>query len=133
MPTIIEKACRGNVEAMRALYDLNKRETLFLCRVFLGNEKEAACAVPQIFKKMWEMLLSGQVQSEEEFRRVSIRKTVNYCRASIAGKDPKAFRMPAGRNFAGGEYEMDLGKEAYTRALKGLPPLYRFLYVLRGV
>ena len=131
--TVTEKAYAGNSEAMRALYASESREAMFLCTVLLGNKEEAAEEVPKIFKRLWEELISGQILSEEEFHKHMIRRTVNICRVRTAGKDPKAFRMPCERKAQNTGYQAELPDAACEKAIKGLPPLYRFIYVIHGV
>ncbi len=136
MAEVIDNARKGVPEAMRTLYDQNKDGIMFLCQALLLDENAACNAVSHVFKAMWDLVVSGQVISEQDFRDTVTRKAVNYCKAQIARKDSKAFRVPVSRNFMNTPYEagsMSLGGQTWETVLKNLPPLHRFIYVLHGV
>ena len=136
MAEIIDNARKGIPEAMRTLYDQNKERIMFLCRALLLDENAACNAVSHVFKAMWELVVSGQVISEQDFRDTVTRKAVNYCKAQIARKNSKAFRVPASRNFINTPYEagnISLSGQLWETVLKNLPHLHRFIYVLHGV
>lgn len=80
---------------MRTLYDQSKDQIMFLCQALLLDENAACNAVSHVFKAMWELVVSGQVISEQDFQDTVTRKAVNYCKAQIARKDSKAFRCPS--------------------------------------
>lgn len=99
MAEIIDNARKGTPEAMRTLYNQSKDRIMFLCQALLLDENAACNAVSHVFKAMWELVVSGQVISEQDFQDTVTRKAVNYCKAQIARKDSKAFRVPVSRNF----------------------------------
>ena len=136
MAEIIDNARKGTPEAMRALYDQNKDRIMFLCQALLLDENADCNAVSHVFKAMWELVVSGQVISEQDFQDTVTRKAVNYCKAQIARKDSKAFRVPVSRNFMNTPYDagkMNLSGQPWEIVLKNLPHLHRFIYVLHGV
>lgn len=136
MAEIIDNARKGIPEAMRTLYDQNKDRIMFLCQALLLDENAACNAVSHVFKAMWELVVSGQVISEQDFQDTVTKKAVNYCKAQTVKKYPKAFRVPANRNFMNTPYDagkMTLSGQPWEIVLKNLPHLHRFIYVLHGV
>lgn len=133
MPTIIEKARKGNADAMNMLYNANKTDVMFLCKALLLDDNAASNAVSRIFKSMWELLISGQISTEEEFSATAIRKSATYCKTYLSKKNSKAFRVPANRNFTGiigDTAKMMFSGDVCNIILQNLPPLQRFVYVL---
>ena len=136
MAELIDNARKGIPEAMRTLYDRNKDRIMFLCQALLLDENAACNAVSHVFKAMWELVVAGQVISEQDFRDTVTRKAVNHCKAQIARKDTRAFRVPANRNFMNTSYDperLSLSGSAWEVVLRSLPPLHRFIYVLHGI
>ncbi|MEQ2442635.1 hypothetical protein WMO64_04065 [Pseudoflavonifractor sp. CLA-AP-H29] len=136
MAEITDSARKGSPEAMRTLYEQNKDRIMFLCQALLLDENAACNAVSHVFKAMWELVVSGQVISEQDFRDTVTKKAVNYCKAQTARKNAKAFRVPVNRNFINTPYDagkMSLSGAPWEIVLKNLPPLHRFIYLLHGV
>ncbi len=136
MQDSIHKARKGNQEAVLSLYDESKRTVLSLCRTLLLTEKEADHAATLIFKKVFEELLSGRIESEEEFKNLAIRKTILHCKMISSKKSNRSFRIPANSNFAATSYDpsrMDFSGDMQQIILKNLPTLYRYIYVLHTV
>lgn len=135
MSTVMEKACKGNPDAMKSLYEANKNEIMLLCESLLCDGAAAGKAAAFVFKSVWETLIAGQLRSEEEVQRFLRRKAVNYCRVRVTKQDSKAFRSPANKNFANVVYQPE---EMYTEGenvdvvLKNLPVFHRFVYVLHA-
>lgn len=135
MAAILDNARKGSPEAMRTLYDQNKDQIMFLCQALLLDENAACNAVSHVFKAMWELVVAGQVISEQDFRDTVTRKAVNHCKAQMAKRNARAFRVPVNRNFINTPYDagkMSFSGEPWEVVLKNLPPLHRFLYVLHG-
>ncbi len=135
MSTILEKACKGNSDAIKSLYEANKKEIMLLCDSLLCDDAAVGKAVTFVFKSAWETLTAGQLKSEEELRRFLRRKAVNYCRVWVNKQDSKAFRSPANKNFANVEYhaeKMCIEGENVDVVLKNLPVFHRFVYVLHA-
>lgn len=133
MPTMIEKARKGNADAMKALYDANKVDIMFLCKTLLLDDNAASNAVSRIFKNMWEQLVTGQISTEEDFTKTAVRKAATYCKTYLSKKNSKAFRIPTNRNFIGSigdSSKMIFAGDVYNIVLQNLPPLQRFIYVL---
>ncbi len=136
MSTLIQKACKGNSDAMQILYNDNKERVLFLCTLLLEDTNSACNATSRIFRNMWDLVIAGQIETEEEFSRAVIDKAVNYCKSSIAKKDSKAFRTPQNKNFANTSYSADklVGEDDLAMFIvRNLPPLHRFIYVLNAL
>ncbi len=136
MSILIQKARKGNSDAMQTLYNDNKERVLFLCTLLLENTSVACNATSRIFRNMWDLIIAEQIETEEEFSRAVIEKAVNHCKSSITKKDTKAFRTPQNKNFVATSYSADklIGED--DRALfivRNLPPLHRFIYVLNAL
>ncbi len=134
--TTIEKACKGNSEAMKTLYDENKTEIMCLCQSLLEDEKAACAVFVRVFRNMWDALLNGEVQNKEEFHQKSVKKAVSLCKAKISKKDSKAFRIPQNKNFMDTIYSANtilLNDNVCVMVLKNLPILHRFIYIMHTV
>ena len=134
MSTILEKACKGNSDAIKSLCEANKKEIMLLCDSLLCDDAAVGKAVTFVFKSAWETLTAGELKSEEELRRFLRRKAVNYCRVWVNKQDSKAFRSPANKNFANVEYhaeKMCIEGENVDVVLKNLPVFFRFFKFLR--
>ncbi len=132
----IRKALKGNQETLLSLYDDHKTDVLSLCNALLLEEKEADHATALIFKKAFEELLAGRIPNEEEFTRLTIRKTVMHCKALASKKSNRSFRVPREANFAATVYDhskMDLTGDMQRIILKNLPTYHRYIYVLNTV
>lgn len=134
MATTFEKSENGIPEAVRALYEGNKKEVMLLCSMLLCDETAAGKAVTFAFQSAWDSLLACEFQNEEELRKFLRRKAVNYCRVHVTKQNSKAFRAPANKNFGNIEYlpeQMDTEGTTFEIVLHNLPVLHRFVYVLR--
>ncbi len=132
----IRKALKGNQEAVLSLYDDHKTGVLSLCNDLLLEEKEADHATALIFKKVFEELLAGRIPNEEEFTRLTIRKTVMHCKALASKKSNRSFRVPGNANFTATVYDpskMDLTGDMQRIILKNLPTYHRYIYILNAV
>ena len=132
MLTNIQKALRGNADAMIELYQCNKQQVFYLCYTLLGDSAEADRAITQIFKNAWELLLDGKIDSEKKFTDTVIKKAVNYCKNKISKKDQKLFRIPQNKNFSATQYSSEsiaTNGDACGQILSNLPVLHRFIYV----
>ncbi len=133
MTSLISQARKGNSDAMRLLYNENKDSVLFLCTLLLENRGTACNATSRIFRSMWDLVISGEIESEEVFAKAVIEKAVNHSKTIIMKNDQKAFRIPANKNFTSIEYPEESKTNDDTLALfilHCLPPLQRFIYVL---
>ncbi len=128
----IQKAVKGNQEAMRALYDAQKSKVMCLCQALLLDENEADHATALIFKKALEEVGTGRIAADQEFFALLIRKTVLHCKAKLTKISNRAFRVPAGGNFVYpyDRAKMDLSGTPEKIILKNLPAFPRFVYVL---
>ncbi len=132
----IRKALKGNQEAVLSLYDDHKTGVLSLCNALLLEEKAADHAAAFIFKKVFEELVADRIPNEEEFTRLTIRKTVMHCKALASQKSNRSFRVPRNANFAATVYDpskMDLTGDMPQIILKNLPTFHRFIYILNTV
>ncbi len=121
---------------MLELYEDNKERILLLCTLLLDRDGNPEGATTRIFRQAWELLLAGSIRDEAEFTRAVTDKAVAYCKAGILKRDPKAFRVPANKNFAATNYLPEQLTDEEDMALfiaHNLSPLHRFIYVLTAV
>lgn len=133
MSTVLEKARRGIPEAMNVLYENNRNEVLFLGTALLADESTAEEVTVAVFKRAWNALMEGKIDSEEDFTDFVIRETVSSCKVHALKKNAKAFATPVNRNFASTVYDpkkMSLEGSICDVILSNLPVLHRFVYVL---
>lgn len=133
MSSLINKGKRGNVRAMRALYEKGRGRLYSLCRLLTldGGVAENACAYA--FNNTWRLLLDGNFDDERSFFETVERKAVSYCKNKIAKTDGKAFRIPTDKNFIIKSFaspketeELEVAQTVFL----SLPVLHRFIYVL---
>ena len=53
MSTVIQKAVKGQRNAMELLYETNKQKVFYVSLLLLGNEVEASRAASYAFKNVW--------------------------------------------------------------------------------
>ncbi len=135
MSTLIQKARKGSRDAMISLYDNNKERVLFICSLLMENRTTACNAASYAFRHVWEAVLSGEIDSEEDFERAVIHKAVSYCKTSILRHDPKAFKIPNNKNFIGNYQKENMiwEKDPCWFITWNLPYFQRFAYILRAV
>ncbi len=135
MDKIIERARKGDPEAFCSLYNANKHAALGLARLLLQEETAARNAVGKSFRALWESILSGDIQTEAAFHPQLIRKLATHCRAYLLKQDPKALRVPAGRNFTfvPNPDKLNVAADAAEIAVSNLPAFHRFISVLHGM
>ena len=136
MTPLIKKARKGSREALTELYCSNKEYVYLLCNLLLCDRKSAEHACVQAFKNGWEYLLGGNIEAEREFTDFVVKKAVNHCKNKITKSESKAFKIPTNKNFSVTPYaKEDVVKDenACVQILVNLPPLQRFIYVLRLV
>ncbi len=133
MTTIIEQAIKGQRKAMEQLYEANKQKVYYVSLLLLGNEVEAANATFFAFKNIWNIMTAHDVQTDEDFNHLAIRKATEYCKRKVIKETPKAFRIPQNRNFliTGDKNLWDGSDNVSADVLRLLPPLQRFILVLR--
>ena len=131
---LLEKARKGSREAMETLFDSTKIDVMHLSTLLLGSDKAAGAAVPRIYRSLWEQVLGGRISTEEEFSQAALLKTATFCKTILGKRDPKAFRIPANRDFVQGIGEgVKVKGEPWETALENLPALHRFLYLLTAL
>ncbi len=133
--TLIQKAQKGDVQAMTELFDSNKSTIWFLCRMLLQNEIEADRAVIYVFNRTWGEIIDGRITSEEELSSFATQRAVTYCKGKMYKQNKKAFRIPANCNFIHtyDEGSMKFHGDLYEIILSNLPVFQRFLYVSHTV
>ena len=133
MSDITHQAAKGNRKALELLYRNNKQKVYYISLLLTGSENEAQEILKQVFR---DMLRSAEAAaSEEEFSRTAAVKTAEYCRQRQLKKDPRSFRLPQKQNFLITDETAlpDSGEKTSVAAIKSLPVLHRYIFVLRNV
>lgn len=135
MMNITQQAAKSNRKALEQLYKNNKQKVYYTSLLLTGSENETQEIFKRVFKDILSCSVLTGVFSEEEFSRIAVFKTVEYCRKKQLKKDPRSFRLPQKQNFLITE-EITLpessGKTSVA-AVKSLPVLNRYIFVLRNV
>lgn len=71
----------------------------YLSLCLLGKAAPAAEAASWVFKDVFGDLAAHALESEGDFSRLVIRRTVDTCKKRVCRQNPKAFRIPYNRNF----------------------------------
>ncbi len=133
MTNLIQKAKKGNAEAMNLLYETNKDEVYSLAHLLVRDETAAKKIILQVFRNAWDYLLGSNVESEEAFSAYLMKKTVAKCKSVTMASHPKAFRIPTRKNFGAITYSVESVSDGYDltdNALLTLPSLLKFVFVL---
>ena len=133
MSDIIHQAAKGNRKALELLYRNNKQKVYYISMLLTGSENEAQEVLKQVFRDM--LRCAGAAASEEEFSRTAVVRAVEYCRKRQLKKDPRSFRLPQKQNFLITDKITlpDSGEKTSVAAIKSLPVLHRYIFVLRNV
>lgn len=130
MSTLIQNAATGQRKAMEQLYEAAKRKAYFIATSLLHSQNDAEDACIWAFRNIWYEL--GEIQTEEEFVDLAVRRTVRYCKKQVLRKNPKAYNMPFGRNFqiTGMPTLSKKSGDDVESILAQFTPLQRLIFVL---
>lgn len=99
MSSLIQDAVSGQRKAMEQLYEAAKRKTYFVAKSLLRSQNEAESACVWAFRNIWYELNPGEMETENDFTDLAVRRVVRYCKKQILRKNPKAYNMPFNRSF----------------------------------
>lgn len=135
MSTIVERAVSRQRKAMQYLYDANKQKSYYIAYTLLADEAQATDAVTSVFRTIWSSISSSGDTSEAGFSQLVIQKTVDYCKKKTTNKDPKALRMPAGKDFSllSSPRSRSDEESVLPFVLEHFSILQRFLFILHTV
>lgn len=130
--SVLNKARRGNLEALYSLYDSCKNKAYHLARLLTVDEKAAKKVTSHAFHDAIADVLSGKVGSEADFEALLTRKTISFSKSYCIHNNSKGFKVPQGKNFRirPDEKSVTLGATGTVSVLKNLYPLLRFIYVI---
>ncbi len=98
--SLVEKARKGRRRAMLALYRQYKDEVFYLARLLLGKEESAVGVTVTVFREIWSGVQDTHPETEEEFHALAVSLTIGECHRRIARRNPRAYRLPANRDFS---------------------------------
>jgi len=130
---IIKNAAKGQGKAMTALYEANKQTIYAICKCLLTDEKQAAAATAAAFRDIWHGLKAAKLSTPAQFSAYAAMKAAEQCKKLTLQKNPKALRVPHGKNFLLPDNVLvkDTADSELTYLLANLPPVQRYVLVLR--
>ncbi len=87
MDTIIEKAQKGDYEAMLTLYNLNKNNIVRLCYLLVLKKNTADHITAQVFKSVWSNFDLAQIHTTQDFTDVLMKKSHSFLQDSRIQKE----------------------------------------------
>lgn len=133
MPTVIQRAQKGDASAFLTLAQQDMERALFLCDCLLLDRNAGETEVLRAVKSAWEAVAEGKVSSQEEFSSLVLGKVINGCKNRMLKKNSRSFQLPQNRNFnlsAVVPENQNVSGEDVFLVLNHLPPLHRFCTVL---
>lgn len=133
--SIIQNAAKGRRNAMEALASSCETKVFYVAQCLLLDGDLAGSATAAAFKELWQGLKNKSFLKEEEPCHYTLIKAAETCKNRISKQNPKAFRLPAGKDFTlpatmavSSQHSAELGY-----LLANLPPIQRFVFVLHTV
>lgn len=135
MQSIMKSAAKGSIPAMTELYKQNRSDVWFVCKSLLRDESEASRAAVNAFKRAFEDVANGALESEEEFTRFTLRRAVAECKLTVLWKNKKAFKTPSGYNYTlvFDPNQLTANQDWSETVLAALPELHRFVCLSASV
>ena len=91
MDTIIEKAQKGDYEAMLTLYNLNKNNIVRLCYLLVLEKNTADHITAQVFKSVWSNFDLAQIHTTQDFTDVLMKKPFVFAKFMYPKRIPRHF------------------------------------------
>ena len=132
MATVVQNAAKGRRGALTALYEANKKKVWLLSSVLLPDSAQAGTVTVAAFKEAFALLPEAGLTTGEDFSRLVVSKAAGLCRSAVLKRNPKALRLPAGKNFLIPAGSADPCPDPDT-LLSRLPALQRWVFLLHTV
>lgn len=135
MQTILQKATAGNRKAMLKLYDFTKQRVFYVAKLLLQDDAMAESATIWVYRFGWGEIKALELSTEAEFEKLMLQRVVGYCKKRTIKNNPKAFHVPANRNFNSNvTYPIiDNGDTVEESVLQQFSDLQRYIYVLHTI
>lgn len=134
MSSIVKKAVLGQKNAMLHLYEMNVGKVFYIAKALFCDEKKAEDATIAVFGLIWMNVNTATEITEEDFATILLDQTIQYCKKKILKENPKAYRIPSGKNFQVTNIEqMSVTEELDAYILGRLPDLQRLILALRVI
>lgn len=132
MASIIERAAKGQRNAMNTLYEANKQKVYFVAHSLLMNPEQAASATVSAFRETWADLRFADISTEKAFTNHVLCRAIDYCKGKSYKKNPKALRIPLNKNFTLPTNLMvnDTHDDELDYLLANLPSTHRYIFVM---
>ena len=129
---IIKNAAMGQGKAMTALYQANKNTLYSVAQGLLPEERQASAAVATALRETWSNLKAAKLNTPDQFTALVLGRTVEQCKRLTLQKNPKALRVPHGRNVTLPDTLpiKDSFSSETDYILANLPVLHRYVFVL---
>ena len=132
MASVVKNAAMGQGKAMTALYQANKNTLYSVAHGLLLEEGQASAAVYTALRETWSNLGAARLSTPEQFTALVVSRTVEQCKKLTLQKNPKALRVPHGRNVSLPDNLLikDTFASEADYILANLPVLHRYVLVL---
>jgi len=127
---IVKNAIAGQKKAMVTLYNANKRAMYTIARCLLP-EDQAATATVAAFQDVWNSLKTVKPATAEDFTAYAASRVAEQCKKRLLQKNPKALRVPHGKNFQlPANLPIQNKDEELEYLLTNLPAVQKYIFVL---
>ncbi len=142
MAKVVKDAVSGRGYAMKELYQANSRKVLYAAQKLLLNEEQAFQAAKWVWSNVWSSASKAEITQEEEFSRVALKLTADFCKKCIEEKKPQAFNSTQEEAVSTEVTEAQTANSLEDKkterpnvdsVLAKLPELERFILVLHNV
>ena len=134
MSDLLKKAAKGHGASMRQLYDKSKEIVYYISYLLLSDASVAANATVYAFKNAWGNIEAYNVEDEDDFEHLVIRKAVEFCKKAATKGNTSAFKLPQNRSFVLKKKDVPTDSSVSVNdVLRGFPALVRFLFILHNI
>lgn len=134
MSDLLKKAAKGHGASMRQLYDKSKEIVYYISYLLLSDASVAANATVYAFKNAWGNIEAYNVEDEDDFEHLVIRKAVEFCKKAVTKGNTSAFKLPQNRSFVLKKKDVPTDSSVSVNdVLRGFPALVRFLFILHNI
>ena len=130
---IIKNAIAGQEKALVALYNANKKTVYTIARCLLPEEQAAAATVAA-FQDVWGSLKTVKPATPEDFSAYAAARVAEQCKKRLLQKNPKALRVPHGKNFRlPANLPLQDRDQELDYLLTNLPAVQKYVFVLHNL
>ena len=132
MHSIIDRARKGNSDAMTELFNTYKSKVYFLCASLLGDNKVTNNTVIAVFNDALEEIFNGRIDNETQYRDYLYKKAASFCWQAVK-HELDVFKVKDVSNIARVYQDadsMNLKGETIDVVLNNQPKFHKFICML---